>query len=108
MLSPAGHPGHPCLELNWRSSSPEENFERFLLFRALTRHDGAERMYVVTGPVRYGQIDVRVRARSARGVRDLDIIWTHFGGVDTSVYQGGQYTGNLPPPLFGVDGHKNY
>ena len=64
-------------------------------------------MYVVTGPVRYGQIDVRVRARSARGVRDLDIIWTHFGGVDTSVYQGGQYTGNLPPPpLFGVDGHK--
>ena len=65
-------------------------------------------VYVVTGPVRYGQIDVRVRARSARGVRDLDIIWTHFGGVDTSVYQGGQYTGNLPPPLFGVDGHKNY
>ena len=45
-------------------------------------------VYVVTGPVRYGQIDVRVRARSARGVRDLDIIWTHFGGVDTSVYQG--------------------
>ena len=65
-------------------------------------------VYVVTGPVRYGQIDVRVRARSARGVRDLDIIWTPFGGVDTSVYQGGQYTGNLPPPLFGVDGHKNY
>ena len=43
-------------------------------------------VYVVTGPVRYGQIDVRVRARSARGVRDLDIIWTHFGGVDTSVF----------------------
>ena len=33
--TPAGHPGHPCLELNWRGSgrSPEENFERFLLFR---------------------------------------------------------------------------
>ena len=44
------------------------------------------------------------RARCTRFGHNLDTFW----GVDTSVYQGGQYTGNLPPPLFGVDGHKNY